>query len=193
MFTSASLGGCTLANRANTDATADPTPTEPPKIRLENFPDLSSEEVTFKGRIIQRPTEEEPLRIELWFVNEGPEREFYFGAFPPFTNLTSVESQLVLIPDTREDLGSIDPDAPDVFVPEKPEQGCWQALNRPIWLSYSLGIDLASGESIGERYTVLADATADQCFASGTYRFEKTFRISGPNHEHPLHFEVVIP
>jgi hypothetical protein len=30
-------------------------------------------------------------------------------------------------------------------------------------------------------------------FASGTYRFEKTFLISGPGHEQPLHFELVVP
>lgn len=159
-------------------------------IKVENFPDYDSLDVTFTGEVIQQLSDENPPRIELRFTNDGPERKMAFGPVAPFTGLGDEDETLVLIPDTREPLEAWDPDVPDTFVPESRKDGCWRTLHTPARRPYFENTVLDTGEQRIEQYTLLAQADAESCFPSGTYRFENKFKIK---EIHTLSLDVVVP
>lgn len=159
-------------------------------IKVENFSEYDDLEVTFTGEVIRQPSDENPARIELRFTNDGPERMMAFGPVAPFTGLGDEDETLVLIPDTREPLEAWDPDVPDTFVPESRNDGCWRALHTPARRPYFENTILDTGEQRSEQYTLLAQADAEACFPSGTYRFENRFKIE---EVHTMSFDVVVP
>ena len=157
-------------------------------LSLANFSEHDDLEVTFTGKVLQQPTDENPPRIELRFRNEGEKRTMYFGGVKPGT-FPERTGTLVLIPDTREPIGSWDPNAPAEFVPDS-QKDCWRALNTPVWGDYLEKTIIEAGEELTERYTLLAHANADNCFPPGEHRFEDTFKI---HDYHSLYFDVVVP
>lgn len=158
-------------------------------IRVANFSDHNDINVSFTGEVLQQPSEDGPLRIELRFTNEGPERTFGFDPVVPGLYVNPSQT-LFSVPDNREPIGPWDPDGPDGFAPDEPDGDCWRALNSMAVANYVKWRTLATGEQLTDQYTILADSEADTCFPSGTHRFESSFDLES---EHPLHYDVVVP
>lgn len=161
-------------------------------VRLENFSKHDHLNVSFTGKVIQQPSEENPLRVELRFTNDGPERTFGFLSTPPLSFLSEIS--VLPVPDDRESISPWDPDGPDGFVPDSPDDdGCWRALNQSVTNS---AIELHRRtldpeEALIDRYTLLAIPEAEECFPSGTHRCESSVYLDGT--EHTLSFDLVVP
>ena len=158
-------------------------------IRVTNFSNLNDIDVSFTGEVVQQLSKDGPLRVELRFTNEGPERMFGFDPVLPGLYVNPSRT-LFSVPDNREPIGPWKPDGPDGFVPDEPDGGCWRALNSIVVASYVEWRTLDTGEKLTERYTILANSEADRCFPPGTHRFESSFDLES---EHPLHYDVVVP
>ena len=160
-------------------------------VLLENFSTHNDIDVSLTGEVIQQPTEDGPLRIELSLTNDGPKRELEFFHTPPL-KFTSSDIRVVVVPDDRESITTFNPEEPDKFVPETPEDGCWRSLNRiPVGGGRQLerrtfNVD----DTLTERYTLLATPEAEACFPAGTHRFTNRIHV---NDDHQLHFDLVIP
>ena len=159
-----------------------------PEIGITNFSDHDEINVTFDGEVIQKPSEEGPLRVELQFTNEGPKREFGFEPVAPGL-FHDPDGKLRSVPDDREPVGLWDHDGPDI-IPESPEDSCWRPQNRIVSGPYLEDRVLDTGDQLSERYTLLTAPDVETCLPSGTHRLETTFSVNG---DHTLQYDVVIP
>lgn len=180
------VSGCTALQDAPGE-TPTTTDTDTQQLRLANVPDFQTEDISFDAEIVQYPDEENPPRIEVRMTNEGATRDFGFGPVPPFSTTTSTDQALSLIPSTREPLGT------KKFVPDAPRDGCWRSLHTPFTRSYLQWPEFAAGETISERYTILADPEAETCFPSGSHRFEDTFYVTDIHNPYDSTVDVVVP
>ncbi|WP_232685868.1 hypothetical protein [Halobacterium zhouii] len=176
------FAGCTsvLGDSANT--TDDPTTTDEPTDSPETTEPTTEDEffsyhiddvqtddapvadVTIDVTVEQQFALEHPAVLRVAFTNDADEaREFQFGSLVPWDELWGTHeddtSELLLAPGTS-------------VVPDEPEDDCWRATDGVALPMVMKSETLDPGETRIHDFRVLATHDSENCFQSGTYRFE---------------------
>jgi hypothetical protein len=162
------------------------TDTDYPQDRNDGPP-----EVAFEAELTQ-PTDSPP-EIEFRLTNTGPQRQFYEGAFYPFSALGSESGELVLLPyrnpDRSHQLIYLEPDRVETkgldydasredFIPDSNDGSRWRSQGSPVKLSIGMAPELDHEETVSQRSTVLLGPNA-QCPPAETQLVSTVLGIDG--------------
>jgi hypothetical protein len=145
-----------------------------PRIRTDVDESTLPSAVDSSVSVVGQFTQSSPAVVHITCTNRASSpRTFQFGGSPPFSRVvghhTQTEAKLYAIPDDRR---HIRPDsAAESFESDAPVDGCWRATGHPVRQFVGLSRTLAPGESVDERYTLLAAPDNDPCLPFGEYVF----------------------
>lgn len=161
-----------------------------PRLRVEADDVPSGGEFDLGVTVVNQSTVTDPARLRVHFTNRADEeREFQFGAAPPFTTPFGKHlqrgSQVHLVPTTASEyryvqaMSPVRDPHPTAVIPARATDGCWGAKAHISMDPIARSLPLGSGETISETYAFLAYPDQTPCLPPGPYRFESRGRYSG--------------
>ncbi|MFC3478104.1 hypothetical protein [Halobacterium litoreum] len=129
----------------------------------------TAEDFAFDARVLDESPEGSPPRVGVELANVADHGvSVSGGATFPFTQYSSTDGALALVPDDREHVFPVDGDS---LIPGS-RDGCWELGANVAVESIGFQQSLAPGERVSTKFSVLASSSAP-CPGPGSYRFEK--------------------
>lgn len=120
-------------------------------------------------RLTQNFSKTAPAELAVEVTNDtGSAQTYQFGPVVPWSAVwakhASADATLVAVP------GPVSETRGGGIVPEAPTDGCWQAEDGLVLPEYLQRKELAAGETVRHRYTLVGQHDDAACLPAGTYR-----------------------
>lgn len=182
----AALAGCTAPGVGGRGPTTAPSPvaTEFPAVEIPN-PTVERNAYRVETEVVAEFSVERPAAVEIRLTNRGEHRRYSFGGSPPYSDYWGErdggDAGLLLVPADRTYVDVLAPDRFDNVTarpgeepylrPPEPVDGCWRANGKLLRNDIALERDLAPGETVAERYDLVAGVENEGCLPAGRYEF----------------------